>query len=64
MSETTQMNCNECDIPVEATNWLMIVVKNGHEATSGWLCSSSCLIDYAAHVGALDAGIGGDDEAT
>ena len=57
----SDMNCNVCDIPVEATNWIMLVIKNGHEITTGFVCSIDCLIDYTAKVGALEAGIGGDD---
>ena len=61
MSEAQTMNCNECDIPVEATNWIMLVIKNGHEITTGFVCSIDCLIDYTAKVGALEAGIGDND---
>lgn len=60
--EPIDMNCNECSVPVETTNWIMLVIKNGHEITAGFVCSSHCLIDYTAAVGAIDAGIGGDDD--
>ena len=54
---TLDFNCNECEIPLEASGWIQLVIRNGIEITVGFVCSPDCLVDYTART---MAGIGED----